>query len=160
MWFLIRCRDVFWIIGELSEPCVKRRRQSRSLCTVLLSFCLWVPKVSLYAAVIHKAPDEVSQTIHKIKANRSGLSLTPGSDYTTSARLWHSVVMANKFPALDLNMNVGNNRQASHFDRIKEQRCGFWDAPRFFCTFLPSVTSLMTNSHWPEGWQRVISTPV
>lgn len=35
---LISCHDVLWIMGELNEPCVKRRRQSRGFmyCFIVL----------------------------------------------------------------------------------------------------------------------------
>ena len=53
-------RDEFGIAAELVRRRVQRQRQRRRSCTALLSFCLWVPKVSLYATVINKAPDEQS----------------------------------------------------------------------------------------------------
>lgn len=69
-----------WYISdstELNEPCVKRRRQSRGLCTVLLSFCLWVPKVfpCILRLLTRFLMSKVGQIIHKIKGNRFGVSL-------------------------------------------------------------------------------------
>lgn len=52
---LISCHDVFHIMGKVNDPRTKRQRRHRGLCSVLLFFCLWVPKVSVYAGV--KAPD-------------------------------------------------------------------------------------------------------